>query len=262
MPIRAVLWDVDDTLFDYTGSDRAGALRHIEAERLLSRHPSPEAALARWREVMEEQFARFVGGELGFLEHRRERARAFLGTALSDAEADAWFGRYIALYEQAWTLFPDAVPALDALTPRYRHGVLSNSSSAVQERKLRRLGIRGRMEALLCADEIGHAKPAREAFRAGCAALGLPPQEVAYVGDRYDIDARAADEAGLHGIWLDRTGTAGTAGTAECTGTGAEEAAGAGGHPDGRATAVPGTTAVVRRITGLGELPSLLADLP
>ncbi|HWM37881.1 MAG TPA: HAD family hydrolase [Streptomyces sp.] len=231
--------DVDDTLFDYTGSDRRGALQHIEAERLLPRYASTEVALARWREVMEEQFARFLSGELGFLEHRRERARGFLGTPLSDAEADAWFGRYVALYEQAWTLFPDALPALEALTPHYRQGALSNSSVANQERKLRRLGIRDRLEVLLCADELGHAKPAPEAFRAGCAALGLPPGEVAYVGDRHDIDARAADEAGLHGIWLDREGT---------------------GQGSGASAPVP-AGAAVRRITGLGELPALLTGL-
>jgi putative hydrolase of the HAD superfamily len=232
MAIRAVLWDVDDTLFDYTGSDRAGALRHIEAERLLDRHPSAEAALARWQEVMDEQFARFLSGELSFHEHRRERARGFLGADLTDEEADAWFGRYVALYEQAWTLFPDAVPALDALTPGYRHGALSNSSTANQERKLSVLGIRERFEVVLCADGIGHAKPAPEAFRAGCDALGLRPAEVVYVGDRHDIDARAADEAGLHGVWIDRAGTA-----------------------------APAAAAAVRRITGLAELPALLAAL-
>jgi putative hydrolase of the HAD superfamily len=245
MAIRAVLWDVDDTLFDYTGSDRTGALRHIEAERLLSRYASPEAALARWRGVMEEQFGRFLAGEVGFVEHRRERARGFLGRRLSDAEADNWFGRYVALYEQAWTLFPDAVPALDALTPRYRHGALSNASAANQERKLRRLGIRDRLEVLLCADELGHFKPDPEAFLAGCDAMGLRPGEVAYVGDQYDIDACAADEAGLCGIWLDR-------------GSGSGQGAGEGAHEGAGRREGCG----VRRISGLAELPGLLARLP
>jgi putative hydrolase of the HAD superfamily len=133
MAIRAVVWDVDDTLFDYTGSDNAGALRHIEAEGLLSRFPSPVAALERWRVVMDEQFERFLTGELSFLEHRRGRAREFLGEPLADDEADAWFGRYLAYYEAAWTLFPDVIPALDALTPGRRHGVLSNSDAANQD---------------------------------------------------------------------------------------------------------------------------------
>ena len=247
MPIRAVLWDLDDTLFDYRGSDRAGALRHLEAEGVLSRFSTVEAALARWRSVGEEQFARFRAGELGFAEHRRERARCFLGERLPDAEADAWFARYVALYEQSWRLFPDAVPALDALTPGYRHGVLSNAAAAHQERKLRLLGLRDRIEVLLCADELGCAKPAPEAFLAGCAALSLEPGEVAYVGDRADTDARAADAAGVHGIWLDRTVGLG----GDCDG--AEERDG----PNGAEGAGP----PVRRIAGLAELSALLAEL-
>lgn len=206
MPIRAVLWDVDDTLFDYTGSDRAGALAHIEAEGLLARHGSEEAALAHWQAVTDAQHARFTAGELGFLEQRRERARHFLGEPLSDDEADAWFARYVACYEAAWTLFPDTVAALDALAASHRHGVLSNSSSHHQERKLARFGLRDRFEVLLCCDQIGCAKPDPAAFRAACEAMALPPHEVVYVGDRLDLDAEAAVAAGLAGVWLDRGG--------------------------------------------------------
>ncbi|MFI6767143.1 HAD family hydrolase [Streptomyces sp. NPDC050355] len=205
MPIRAVLWDIDDTLFDYTGSDRAGALRHLRAEGLLAAYGGEEAALARWRAAMETEFARFLAGEVGFLDHRRGRARTFLGTELSDDEADAWFARYVAHYEESWVLFPDSAPALEALAPLVRQAVLSNSSTANQERKLAALGIRSRFEAVLCADELGHAKPAPEAFTGACEALGLPAEEVLYVGDRLDIDALGARDAGLAAVWLDRT---------------------------------------------------------
>ncbi|MFG2288831.1 HAD family hydrolase [Streptomyces sp. NPDC048595] len=207
MPIRAVLWDIDDTLFDYTGSDRAGALRHLRAEGLLAAYGGQEAALARWRGAMETEFARFLAGEVGFLDHRRGRARTFLGTELSDDEADAWFARYVAHYEASWVLFPDSAPALEALAPLVRQAVLSNSSTANQERKLAALGIRSRFEAVLCADELGHAKPAPEAFTGACDAIGLPPEEVLYVGDRLDIDALGARDAGLTAVWLDRTDT-------------------------------------------------------
>jgi putative hydrolase of the HAD superfamily len=206
MNIKAVLWDVDDTLFDYTGSDNAAALAHIEAEGLTSCDASPKAALARWRSVMEEQYARFVAGEIGFLDHRRERARQFLGARLSDEQADAWFGRYVARYEAAWMLFPDTLAALDALADTHRHGVLSNSSVRNQDRKLTRLGIRDRFEVFLCSHELGCAKPDPAAFLAACEALALPPHEVAYVGDRLDLDAEAAVAAGLAGVWLDRNG--------------------------------------------------------
>jgi putative hydrolase of the HAD superfamily len=229
MPIRAVLWDIDDTLFDYSGAERAGALQYFEAEGLLSDYESAEGALDHWHSVMEIHYARFLAGELTFPEQRRERARDFLGRPLADAEADAWFDGYRLHFEGVgWSAFPDVVPALDALTPAFRHGVLSNSSSVQQDPKLRALGLRDRFEVLLCSQELGHAKPAPEAFLAGCAALGLPPGEVAYVGDRPDTDARGADDAGLTGIWLDRAGT------------GADR---------------PG----LRTINSLGQLPALLA---
>ncbi|MEU8900091.1 HAD family hydrolase [Nocardia sp. NPDC048505] len=231
MTVRGLLWDVDDTLFDYSGSDRAGVLRHLEAEGLLAEHGGADRAVERWQAVMEAEFARFLAGEVDIFEHRRCRARVFLGTELSDAEADAWFGRYIAHYQDSWTLFPDAAASLTALAPLTRQAVLSNSSVVNQERKLRTLGIREHFEAVLCADEIGHAKPAAAAFHAACAALDLPPGAVAYVGDRLDVDALGARDAGLTAIWLDRA-----------------------------ATGIDLPTGVLR-VTSLAELPELLRQL-
>ncbi|MFI1810651.1 HAD family hydrolase [Streptomyces sp. NPDC020422] len=210
MTIRAVLWDIDDTIFDYARADHDGMRAHLTAEGLVDGYASVDQALLRWKELTLLHWRRFEADGVDFLEQRRERVRDFLGRpALGAAEADEWFERYLAHYEAAWELFPDAVPVLDLLAGEYRHAVLSNSSIHNQERKLRLLGVRDRFEAVLCAAELGVAKPAAEAFHAACAALGLAPGEVAYVGDQPDIDARGAAEAGLVGIWLDRADTGG-----------------------------------------------------
>lgn len=252
MLIKAVVWDIDDTLFDYAGADTAGMRAHLLAEELLERYGTAEEALALWRALTDRHWTRFAAGDVDFQEQRRARVRDFLAAGATvgpiaarqiaarqiasggvaagwdDAAVDAWFGRYLAHYEAAWTLFPDTLPALDALGIAYRHAVLSNGAVAAQERKLRALGVRDRFEALLCADGLGVSKPHSAAFRAVCAALDLAPAEVAYVGDQLDTDARGARDAGLLGIWLDRGGD-----TRDL--------------PDG-----------VRRITGLDELPALL----
>ncbi|MFF5388649.1 MULTISPECIES: HAD family hydrolase [unclassified Streptomyces] len=227
MTIRAVLWDIDDTIFDYATADAAGMRGHLAAEGLLDGFGTVEAALDRWRELTVLHWRRFEREGGDFLDQRRDRVRDFLGRPeLASAEADAWFDRYVVHYEAAWALFPDTVPVLDLLARDYRHAVLSNSSIRNQERKLRVLGVRDRFEAVLCAAELGVAKPAPEAFHAACTALGLPPHQVAYVGDQPDIDARGAVEAGLMGVWLDRADT--------------------GGRPE------------LERITELGQLPGLL----
>ncbi|KOX05882.1 HAD family hydrolase [Streptomyces sp. NRRL B-3648] len=230
MTIRAVLWDVDDTLFDYTTADREGMRAHLAAEGLLAGYDSPEQALVRWREITERQWARYAAGECSFQEQRRDRVRVFLGTEATDAEADAWFQRYAGHYEAAWSVFPDVLPALEALSASHRHAVLSNSSLAVQERKLRTLGLLDRFESVLCAAELGVSKPEPGAFLASCEALGLPPREVAYVGDHPEIDGRGAAEAGLLSVWIDR-------------GTGVVRAVG---------------EVVCRRISTLAELPALV----
>ncbi|MER5463877.1 HAD family hydrolase [Streptomyces sp. NPDC002668] len=226
MPIRAVLWDVDDTIFDYASADRVGMRRHLKAEGLPDGYDSVGQALDSWREITELQWARFADGETDFQGQRRDRVRSFLRTELSDADADAWFEGHVAHYEAAWSLFPDTVPVLDMLAGEYRHAVLSNSSIHNQDRKLRVLGVRDRFEAVVCAVELGISKPAAGAFHAACDAIGLKPHEVAYVGDHPDIDAHGAVAAGLTGIWLDR--------------------AGLGGRPE------------LTRITGLDQLPGLL----
>ncbi|MGW8883642.1 HAD family hydrolase [Streptomyces sp. NPDC055749] len=227
MAIRAVLWDVDDTLFDYGSAASTGLSSHIEAEGLPEGYRSLQDALDAWEELTQRHWERFSEGLTDWEGQRRDRARDFLGRPLSDAEADEWFGRHIRHYEAAWSLFPDTVPALDALAQTYRHAVLSNSSLEHQHRKLSVLGVRDRFESVLCAAELGIAKPEAAAFHAACEALALAPHEVAYVGNEPDIDAGGAVAAGLMGIWLDRGDR--------------------GGRPD------------LVRITGLGQLPGLLA---
>ncbi|RFU87390.1 HAD family hydrolase [Streptomyces triticagri] len=240
MPIRAVVWDVDDTLFDYANADTAGMHAHLTAEGLIAQYGDAEQGLARWKACTERHWARFSQGLADFETQRRDRVREFLAADdLPDDEADAWFHRYLGHYESAWSLFPDTVPALDALADGYRHAVLSNSAARNQEYKLRTLGVRDRFEALLCAAELGVSKPAAEAFLAVCRELALEPAEVAYVGDQPEIDARGAHDAGLLGIWLDRG-----------RGTGPGE---------GASAADPELPAGVRRIASLAELPALLA---
>jgi len=216
MPVRGVLFDVDDTLFAYSASDEAGLLAHLEAEGLLGRFPAPSAAVGLWREVTEAEYARFLAGELTFAEHRHARVRRFLARLghaaapeLPDREAAAWFARYEAHRKATWSAFADAAPVLAALAPRYRLGVVSNSTLGHQRDKLGSIGLLAYFgDAVVCAHEHGAAKPAPGIFLAGCAALGLEPHEVAYVGDNHAIDAVGARDAGLRAYWLNRTGAA------------------------------------------------------
>ena len=193
------------------------------------------AEFARWTFLEEHHYHRYLSGELGFLEQRRERSRGFVepyGLDLSDdAVADEWFGRYLAQYRLAWELHPDTIPLLDALPQRL--GVITNAELGFQLAKIEAMGIGPRFEHVVASGEVGHAKPDPRIFLAAVERFGVAPEQVAYVGDRRHTDAIGAAEGGLAGVWLAR---------AEPSKSDRDEAAAAG----------------VAVIHGLAELPAVL----
>ncbi|WP_329521725.1 HAD family hydrolase [Spirillospora sp. NBC_01491] len=203
LDVEGVLFDLDGTLFDHDGAAAeaiTGVFPGVDAESLVP----------RWTELTEDAVDRYLAGELTYTGQRRARIIALarelgLGT-WDDARADAWFTGYLPLYEAAWRPFPDVRPALGALAGRARLGVITNGDAKQQRAKLERLGLAADLPCLLASSEAGAAKPAPEIFRAGCAALGTSPSATAYVGDRLAVDAIGAADAGLRGVWLDRSG--------------------------------------------------------
>jgi FMN hydrolase / 5-amino-6-(5-phospho-D-ribitylamino)uracil phosphatase len=100
-------------------------------------------------------------------------------------------------------LYPDARPALEALTEAgYRVSVLANQPAS-RTGELRALGIRP--EVMAMSDEMGVAKPAPAFFSRALELMGSPdPGAVAYVGDRVDNDVLASMAAGMRAVWIRR----------------------------------------------------------
>ena len=104
---------------------------------------------------------------------------------------------------QEGDLYPDARPAIAALTQAgYRLAVLANQPAS-RSAELRALGIGP--EVLAMSDEMGVAKPDPAFFHRALELMGDPPPErVAYVGDRVDNDVLPSLAAGLRAMWIRR----------------------------------------------------------
>src|SRR5699024_4957098 len=85
-------------------------------------------------------------------------------------------------------------------------GCVTNADRAQQERKLEATGLTEHLPLLVTLDTFGVGKPDPRVFHEGARLLEVDPARVLYVGDEPVIDARAATEAGLRGVWLDRPG--------------------------------------------------------
>jgi FMN phosphatase YigB (HAD superfamily) len=91
------------------------------------------------------------------------------------------------------------------------HGVpvaiLTNGWTPLQQKKIvRALGDAAQGLTVLVSDELGAVKPARAAFGALVAALGVPREHAWYVGDNPAGDVGGALAAGLRAVWFDPEG--------------------------------------------------------
>jgi putative hydrolase of the HAD superfamily len=165
---------------------------------------------AVWQRMTEEHVARVVAGEMDFDTMRRARTKAFLadlGALLDDEVVTALEDRRLAEMSYTWQLFADVVPCLVWLrTAGLRIAAVTNASGSQQRTKLHQLGLARFFDTIVIAGECGVSKPNPMIFHTACRQLGVPIEQAIHVGDRLDVDAVGACNAGLHGVWLHRGG--------------------------------------------------------
>jgi HAD superfamily hydrolase (TIGR01662 family) len=99
-------------------------------------------------------------------------------------------------------LYPDAVPALGRLVAAgYRVGIVGNQPIRA-EALFTALDVP--LDFVASSESWGVQKPDPAFFARIAEEVRLPPEEIAYVGDRLDNDVRPAAEAGMAAIFIRR----------------------------------------------------------
>jgi putative hydrolase of the HAD superfamily len=229
--VEVVLFDLDNTLFRHTDAATRGLTAHLKTHGL----PFTAEERARWEQLEELHYHRYLAGDVDVIQMRQARAREFLaahGIIVSQEEARAWFDGYLTQYRAGWSLYDDVQPCLDALAD-FRIGIITNASLAFQADKVEATGLSSSIEHLVASAEVGFAKPDARIFAVAASQFGVPVESCAYVGDRQHTDAVGATDAGMLGIWLDR-------------------------HDASPASAAEAAERGIPRITSLAELPALV----
>jgi putative hydrolase of the HAD superfamily len=206
--IQAVLFDMDDTLFDHHYSSECG-LAALHQEHACFQQTTLAQLVQAHRIHLEELHSEVLTGRRTLDSARQERFRrvfAIYNETLAEAQAVAVATSYRLVYQANRRLIPGVRALLERLHGQVRIGVVTNNMVAEQEEKIAHLGIGGFIDALIVSEAIGFSKPAPEIFAAALTRLGCDAQAAVMVGDSWKNDIIGAARVGIRPVWLNRFG--------------------------------------------------------
>ncbi len=210
MSLKAVLFDLDDTLSDHQHSRRCGLRALQAAYPTLS--PIPLVELEREHEMLlMADYGQVLDARLSIAEARRERIRLLLagyGVHLSPVEVETATGCYRQAYEDNRRAVPGARELLQGLSGRVKTGVVTNGLGSVQRATLEICGLDGLLSFVLISEEVGIRKPDPRIYEEALRRAGARPPEAVFIGDSWPMDVLGPCRCGIRPIWLNRYGLA------------------------------------------------------
>ena len=208
--LEAVLFDLDDTLFDHLGCSRVALERVQASQACLASVPFDELERAH-AHYLEELHREVIAGRMPLDVARRERFRRLLtaaGVEAPDARAEAAASEYRDRYKEARRAVQGAAALLPLIKSRARVAVVSNNLLEEQADKLRVCGLDVFVDTLVVSEEAGVSKPDPGIFELALDRLGCTPRDVVMIGDSWPADIVGARALGIPAVWFNPSGAA------------------------------------------------------
>ena len=200
--MKALIFDVDDTLYDQIQPFKKALEKHLEiAETLL------EPIYIASRKYSDKVFEAVNSGEMTLKDshiYRLQRALADFGIEISSEEALTVQADY-SRYQGQLTLFPEFRDVfVYCQQAGIAMGVITNGLHLHQLKKIKSLDLFRWIpqESVLISGAAGLAKPSREIFELLADKLELSAADIYYIGDSFDNDVVGCFYAGWKSIWL------------------------------------------------------------
>jgi putative hydrolase of the HAD superfamily len=204
--LKAVLFDIDDTLFDRQSAQKA------TLELMVKKHPALLGGIdhhrlwTAWTLSDDLSTRDFEAGSFV----RVARCRHFLRLLdLADDQSGLDLvkeltDQYLADYTSLNLPVAGAGEVVRELVKSVKVGVVSNSLADVQYGKLNTLGLTPLLSCIVLSEEFGVRKPDPAIFQRAAQLSGVTPSDCLFVGDSYLKDMLGARAAGMLTCWLNR----------------------------------------------------------
>lgn len=192
VPIKAVLFDLDDTLYD-----RDALVRMVVTDQY-------DVFQHELGSVRKDDFVRRVLelDDHGYADKRALYAMLVAEWGLPTNLIERFAKNFWSSYDEKCELSEDTRVTLQTLRRNgIKLGVITNGGAERQQRKLDSLGISSWFDVILISETEGVRKPDAEIFHRALARCGVEACEAIFVGDHPDTDIGGALQAGLRAVW-------------------------------------------------------------
>ncbi|MBI3329752.1 MAG: HAD family hydrolase [Nitrospinae bacterium] len=205
--VKGIGFDVFGTLVLQEGYSLEQSVETLVDSLLASGlHLEKDPFVQAYRDVNRRLFAQSV--QDGRETHNRfwvAGALQALGHAVdaSDPRIDGAVDAYFAPFIESCRLIPGTGEMLETLVGTHRLGLVSNfTHPPALYRILERLNLRRFFQVILISGSLGIRKPHPMIFGELSDRMGLPPEEIMYVGDELRSDIVGAHSAGMRTVWM------------------------------------------------------------
>jgi|Deesub1362B_J571_1020462.scaffolds.fasta_scaffold01109_12 putative hydrolase of the HAD superfamily len=195
--LKAIFFDIDDTLYDSTTLARMARLNSIRAMIDAGLDERDEDKLYSLLQKIIKKFGS------NYPKHYDELLKE-LGIPWNPKIVAAGVVAYEHTKFGYLKPFPGVVPTLIELRQKYRLGVISNGLAVKQWEKLINLGLHHFFDVVVTSEEVGYEKPETKIFEVAVRRLGVNGEECVMVGDRIDTDILGGKASGMKTVWVRR----------------------------------------------------------
>ncbi len=215
-----VLFDADDTLFDFRQAEKDAFFSVFQQRGFTMENEDLQVYIrineGLWREL---ELGRIEKADLKVVRFTRffeelskstDKAKSAMGKALLASDGCAFAEDYLTFLGQGSHLLPGALEVCQALSEVCRLSIITNGISRVQESRLAASAIKPYISGLFVSEAFGAAKPQREFFDPVFQLLGIDcpakKKRTIICGDSLTSDMAGGIRAGIDTCWYEPSG--------------------------------------------------------
>jgi putative hydrolase of the HAD superfamily len=215
--IKALWFDLDDTLFDHTYSVCRGLDAIRQRYPAFGEYPSDQLAVL-YNRALNHVYGDYLRGEFDLHEMRRRKLKLFYAAAQVVESNVPTLDEFHRIYDEAYRIHRRATPGSIELLKRFADdgipmAILTNGHQAGQKDKLRTIRMEWMVPHLLTSEQAGAPKPDSYIYEWALEQTGQAPENVLMVGDSLENDVEAALRCRLSAVQYDPGATQATVST-------------------------------------------------